>query len=289
VWNGTGATIAITVLPTFTETIWFKLIVLVASMALLFLIIRIRLNLTKRRIATNMYEILAERQRIARDLHDTLLQSVQALMFKFAIATNKLAVDDPVRPVLTATLAQSDQVLLEGRKLISSLQTSEEPSGALLEALRAIGDELRTTYPLTQLLVESTGTERELSTVLREEFYSFGREALTNAFRHAEAAHVWLSLSATTADLSLHVRDDGKGIDEEVLAKGYRAGHWGLRNMKDRAKRLGARFTLRSSPETGTTIGIAAPAFVAYKDAPRGLRAKLKSLWQRQAELGGSR
>jgi signal transduction histidine kinase/ligand-binding sensor domain-containing protein len=280
-WNTTGATIAITVLPTFTETMWFKLIVLFASMALLFLIFRIRLNLTKRRIATNMYEILAERQRIARDLHDTLLQSVQALMFKFAVATNKLTVDDPVRPILAATLAQSDQVLLEGRKLISNLQTSEEPSGALLEALRAVGEELRTTYPLTQLLVESTGTERELSTVLREEFYSVGREALSNAFRHADAAHVWLSLSATTAELRLYVSDDGKGIDEEVLAKGYRPEHWGLRNMKDRAKRLGARFTIRSSPETGTTIAITAPAFVAYKDAPRGLRARFGLLWKR--------
>ncbi|NYF79048.1 signal transduction histidine kinase/ligand-binding sensor domain-containing protein [Granulicella arctica] len=278
VWSNRAASVTFTVLPTFVQTIWFKLGVLLGLIALFFLISRIRLNLTKRRIANHMYEILGERQRIARDLHDTLLQSVQALMFKVAVATKKLPPDSAVRPILEATVTQSDQVLLEGRKLIMKLQTKEEPSDALLDTLREVGEELRNTYPSTQFVVDARGSERILSTVVNPELGTIGREALANAFRHADAAHVWLTLDATPEELRLDVRDDGRGIDKEVLTQGYRPGHWGLRNMKERARRLGGHCEITSSPETGTTIEIAIPAFVAYKDAPHGVRERIRKL-----------
>jgi signal transduction histidine kinase len=233
------------------------------------------LNLTKRRLANQMYEILSERQRIARDLHDMLLQGVQALMFKVAIATKKLPMEEPVRPILEETVAQSDQVLLEGRKLIANLQMTEEPSGALLDSLRLIGEELRDAYPSTKFLVEAQGPERLLSTIVNPELRNIGREALTNAFRHAEAAHVRLTVHATPQELRLSILDDGRGIDAEVLVRGYRSGHWGLRNMRERTRRLGGRFTLTSSPTAGTTLQVSVPAFVAYQDAPRGFLARM--------------
>jgi signal transduction histidine kinase/ligand-binding sensor domain-containing protein len=280
VWNTSGASIVLKVKPSFIQTIWFKLSVFIAILAALFLYFRIRLNRAKRRIASRMYEILGERQRIARDLHDTLLQSVQALMFKVGVAARKLSVDDPVRPILEATLVQSDQVLLEGRKLISSLQTKEEPSEALLNSLKSIGENLRGNYPSTEFLVDARGSERILSTVVNPELCTIGREALTNAFQHADAAHVWLDLDATPEELKLKVRDDGIGIDTEILALGYLEEHWGLRNMKARAERLGGHFMLKSSSETGTTVEVAVPAFVAYKDAPGGLRERVRRLFR---------
>ncbi|SEG63373.1 Histidine kinase [Bryocella elongata] len=280
VWNRSGASILLTVKPTFSQTIWLRLCIIVALSVLFFLYFRIRLNRTKQRIANRMYEILGERQRIARDLHDTLLQSVQALMFKVGVAARKLPVDDPVRPLLEATLVQSDQVLMEGRKLISSLQTKEEPSEALLDSLRVIGESLRHTYPSTEFFVDVRGSERILSTVVNPELCTIGREALTNAFQHANAAHVWLELNATPEELRLKVRDDGNGIDAQILARGYRDEHWGLRNMKARSERLGGRFTLNSSLGAGTTVEVAVPAFVAYKDAPGGLRERFRRLFR---------
>jgi signal transduction histidine kinase/ligand-binding sensor domain-containing protein len=280
VWNNSGASVTFTVLPTFAQTIWFKLLLLLLSAALFFVIYRVRLNQTKRRIANHMYEILGERQRIARDLHDTLLQSVQALMFKIAIATKKLPVDDPVRGILETTLSQSDEVLLEGRKLIANLQTKEASSDALLESLRTVGEELAGTFPSTQLIADSQGAQRILSTVVSPELFTIGREALANAFRHADAAHVWLTLHAAPEELRLELRDDGHGIEEAILAQGYRSGHWGLRNMKERAHRLGGTFELTSSPTAGTTIEVAIPAFVAYKDVPRGFRERVRTLFR---------
>jgi signal transduction histidine kinase len=249
-------------------------------MGLCFVLYRVRLNQTKRRIANHMYEILGERQRIARDLHDTLLQSVQAIMFKISVVSKKLPANDPVRAVLETTLGQSDQVLMEGRKLIAKLQTEKASSDTLLESLRTVGEELEETFPSTQLIANGHGAERVLSTVVIPELFTIGREALTNAFRHADAAHVWLTLHTAADELRLELRDDGHGIEEAILVQGYRSGHWGLRNMRERAHRLGGTFELTSSPATGTTVEVAIPAFVAYKDAPRGFRERLQRLFR---------
>jgi hypothetical protein len=112
VWNNTGATVSFSVAPTLVQKAWFRIGVLLTLIALAILVFRVRLNLSRRRLSNEMFRILEERQRIARDLHDTLLQSMQSLMFKFAVATEKLDTDDPIRPIFEATLEQSDQVLL---------------------------------------------------------------------------------------------------------------------------------------------------------------------------------
>lgn len=275
VWSRTAASVALTVPPTFVQTIWFKLGLLFGLMSVLFLGFRIRLNSTKRRIANQMYDIMSERQRIARDLHDTLLQSVQAIMFKVGVVAAKLPMDNSVRTVLEETMTQSDRVLMDGRRLISNLQTREESTDALLESLRTMVEDLKAASPSTHFILDIQGKERLLNTVVQQELCNIGREALSNASRHANASHVWLMLRTAPEELRLEVRDDGQGIDSEVLKRGYRPGHWGLRNMPDRTKRLGGRFTLRSSPGGGTLIEVAVPAFVAYKDAPRSLREKL--------------
>lgn len=281
IWNLTGATINFTVSPTFAETIWFKVGIFLAVAAVLFLLFRMRLNQAKRRVADRLYDRFAERERIARDLHDTLLQSVQALIFKFAVATKKLPADNPIRPIFEATLAQSDQVLLEGRRLITDLNSGARPANALLESLNAIGEELHTLYPATQFVVDAQGTERQLNTVVSQELITFGREALTNAFRHADAAHVWLILQYTTEELKLEVRDNGLGVDKNIMSKGFRSGHWGLRNMRERAKRLGGRFNLKSSPEIGTVIEIVVPGAQAYADYSRGILQRISALFAR--------
>jgi signal transduction histidine kinase len=279
VWNNTGATVSFSVAPTLVQKAWFRIGILLTLIALAILVFRVRLNLSRRRLSNEMFRILEERQRIARDLHDTLLQSMQSLMFKFAVATEKLDTDDPVRPIFEATLEQSDQVLLEGRHLIISLHSKEEPSNVLLDSLRKIGEELRPESPVTQFVAESHGIERQLGSIANHELCAIGREALTNAFRHANAAHVRLTLNTTSTELTLIVRDDGCGIDEEILEQGYRPGHRGLLNIRERAERLGANYSLRSSPEVGTTMEVIVPGYIAYSNAPSDLRTKIAAIW----------
>jgi signal transduction histidine kinase/ligand-binding sensor domain-containing protein len=280
IWSDTGTSIGFAVPPTFSQTIWFELSLFLALIGAVYFAFRIRLDLTRRRVANQMYGILAERQQIARDLHDTLLQSVQALMFKMSVATKKLSESEPVRPLLEGTLAQSDRVLMDGRKLIDGLNTEEEPVSCLLDFIRTISDDLRTAYPSVQYAVEAEGTECIISAVVNREVGMFAREALTNAFRHAEARNIRLNLVAGSKELRLQVKDDGCGIDEEILTRGYRSGHWGLRNMRERAERLGAKYILKSSPEAGTSIEIVVQAYMAYPRQPNDLRARLQALWR---------
>jgi signal transduction histidine kinase/ligand-binding sensor domain-containing protein len=279
VWSTVGASLAISVAPTIFETIWFKLLLLVLLLALTFVSFKIRLARIHHRIAVQMFEVLSERQRIARDLHDTFLQSVQMIFFKVAIAAKKLPADDPVRPVLEEMMMQSDQIMLDGRRLISNLQAQEESSGSLSMTLRAVINELEAVYPSMQWTVAIEGTDRLLNPFVQQELCVIGREALTNACRHAGADHIWLHLQVEPDCLRLIVRDDGNGIEQDVIAKGYRVGHWGLQNMRERADRVGARFTLKSSKTKGTAVEVAVSASVAYKGHLGGVRGKLRKFW----------
>jgi signal transduction histidine kinase len=293
VWNKVGASVSFRVPPTITQTTWFRLALGLSLIGMLLLAFRIRLDLTRRRVANHMYGIFAERQHIARDLHDTLLQSMQAILFKFSVATKKLPDDDPVRSLLETTLAQSDQVLLEGRRLLKDLKSEEESVSVLVDSFRRINEELRAAYPSPQFAFDVRGDERIISSVVGREVCMFGREALNNAFRHSGAAHVWFSLHADPDELRLQVRDDGQGIEPEILAKGYRDGHWGLQNMKERAERLGARYRMLSSPGSGTAVEIAIPAYMAYPDQVTNSRTTLQTLregfWRRKNGIPSAR
>jgi signal transduction histidine kinase len=293
VWSKVGGSVSLTVPPTIIQATWFRLALGLTLIGLLVLAFRIRLDLTRRRVANQMYGIFAERQHIARDLHDTLLQSMQAILFKFSVATKKLEDDNPVRSLLEATLAQSDQVLLEGRRLLKDLKSEQESVSVLVESFRRISDELRTAYPPPEFAFDARGNERVISSVVSREIYMFGREALTNAFRHSGAVHVWFNLHAEVDEIKLQVRDDGRGIEAEILSNGYRDGHWGLQNMKERAERLSARYRMVSSPESGTTVEIAIPAYMAYPDqlanSPTTLQALRERFWGRRGGAHSAR
>lgn len=265
------------VTPAFYQTGWFRALLLCIAASSLWFLYRLRLKIILQRSNALLLGRMSERERIAQDLHDTFLQSVQGLMLKFQTVASEIRTDDPARARLESTLVQSDQVLLEGRRLISTLHGQEHPPNALLESLREIGTELQLLHP-TQFSVEFQGVQRELNAAVCEEILSFGREALTNAFRHAEATQISLVLRLSPRDLRLTVHDDGIGIEETILAKGFRAGHWGLRTMRDRAKRLGARSMLKSSPQMGTTIELVVPAELAYANrSPHMLRSLFKA------------
>ncbi len=212
---------------------------------------------------------VSERMRIAREMHDTLLQSLNGLILRFQAARNML----PRRPedamrILDGALTRADQAIAESRDAIQGLRTAPVAPIDLADLLRAMGqeltDSLESNCQSPAFCVKVEGERQILSPTLQNEVYRIGREALRNAFQHAEARHIDVEILYHERLLRLRIRDDGKGIVPIVLEKGGRARHWGLIGIRERAKRMGAQLDLWSEVGAGTEIGLTVPASVAY-------------------------
>lgn len=208
-------------------------------------------------------ERLSERTAIARDLHDTLLQSFHALILFFQMGVDQLPRDAAARNLLEDALRRSDDVMREGReRLISLRSTMATPDLPRLFHLAA--DDLRALYPcLFELHVE--GEPRAMQTIAQEELAYLGREALTNAFRHAHAERIQVQLRYAADSFRMTIADDGQGIPPAVLRRGAAPGHWGLTGMRERARKIGAHFDLYSKPETGTIVTVRLDAALIYE------------------------
>jgi ligand-binding sensor domain-containing protein len=209
-------------------------------------------------------ERLIERARIARELHDTLLQGFQGLILYFQTATQKISPEDPARAMLEEALNYSDRVMVEGRDRVRNLRTNMTEPTDLRETLSSVGEELSKVYP-TGFNITVEGEPRDLHPILQEEVLQISREALTNAFRHSSAEKVSATVAFGPDMLRVIVRDDGVGIAPEVLRTGSRYGHWGLPGMRERAKKIRAQLFITSSPDAGTSIELRIPGYVIYK------------------------
>ena len=264
VWNEDGAFLSFYVMPTFYQRIWFKCLLGVLVLGALWLLYRYRVYKATEGVRIRLMERLTERERIARDLHDTFFQGIQGLLLRFNTGTNQLEQDAPARPIFVAALEQSDQVMLEGRKLVLDLRETNELA-ALEVSLGQVSEELRAQYPVSFSLTV-LGTRRDLQQDASRELYSLGREALYNAFRHSHANVIELELDYSVKGIVLKVRDDGDGMSEEVLRDKKRAGHWGLPGMYERAEKLGGTLILWSRAGNGTEIEVSIPAETVYRE-----------------------
>jgi signal transduction histidine kinase len=210
---------------------------------------------------------LGERERIARDLHDTLLQSVQGLILKFHAVAKRLPKEGVARQDMEKTLDYADQILAEGRDRVRDLRTDTTSSRELPTAFQQVAEESSPERAATfKTVVE--GTVRELHPMVREESFAVGREAIINALQHSEGRNVEVEIIYDSREFRLRIRDDGRGIDPEVLQKGGRVNHWGLQGMRERANRIGAKLKLWSRPGSGTEVELTVPAATAYQ-SPR--------------------
>jgi signal transduction histidine kinase len=226
-------------------------------------------SIARRIIALRIDERVQERTRIARELHDTLLQNVQGLMLKIDAIARRIPVADPARRDLEKTLDYADQVLAEGRDRVRSLRGATVSDGELLAAFQQVAREFspeRTA--MFKTVVE--GSVKELHPLVLEESYSIGREAIINALLHSGGCNVEAEIIYDSREFRLRIRDDGRGIDPDVLEKGGRADHWGLQGMRERANRIGGQLKVWSRPESGTEVILMVPAAAAY----RSLQAK---------------
>jgi signal transduction histidine kinase/ligand-binding sensor domain-containing protein len=265
VWNDTGAAVEFNIPPAWFQTSWFRVVCVLTAVFVLWLLYLLRLGQLASQMQSRLRERLAERERIARELHDTLLQGIQALVLRFQAAANRVDPNHPARRLMEEALNSADPIMIEGRKRVTDLRATVEPPDALPQALQAAGQELARDHPDIAFRLTLHGTPRELHALVYEEAYWIGREALLNAFYHAEARVIRAELHYGNRELLFRFVDDGRGIPPQILRDGGVPGHWGLRGMRERARKIDAQLRMASQPANGTQIVLRISAAAAYR------------------------
>jgi ligand-binding sensor domain-containing protein/signal transduction histidine kinase len=266
VWNETGTYFDFTIDPAYYQTTWFRVAVFIAFLILLLAIYQLRLQQVAKQVRGRMEERLEERERIARDLHDTLLQSVQGLILKFHAVLKQIPGDMPAHNALEKTLDHADEVLAEGRARIQNLRVNPVSLSDLPAAFRSIAEETsQGSETIFKTVVE--GRVRDLHPLVLEESYCIGREAIINALTHSEGQQVELEITYDSRQFRLRVRDNGRGIEPKILEEGGRPGHFGLQGMHERAHKVGGQLKFWSRPETGTEVELSVPGATAYQSS----------------------
>ena len=271
VWNEEGTFLDFAIAPVFYQTNWFRGLCTAAFLGALWMLYQLRVRQLAHQFNIRMEERVGERTRIARELHDTLLQSFQGLMLRFQTVDEMLPTCPmEAKEALGGALERADQAIVEGRDAISDIRTSAVAGHNLAKSMtalmsdlseeRAAGDGGGVSF---RVLVE--GTPRSVSPILQDEIYRIARESLRNAFRHAEARSIETEITYSDSLLRLRFRDDGKGIDPRVLERGGRSRHWGLPGMRERAKQIGAQLEVWSELGAGTEVELSIPGSMAYE------------------------
>jgi signal transduction histidine kinase/ligand-binding sensor domain-containing protein len=280
VWNLTGDTLSFAIPPKFYQTSWFRVLCLFGLLILFWGFYQLRLREIQRQFNAGLEERVGERTRIARELHDTLLQSLHGLMFQYQAARNML----PRRPQdamqgMDEAISATEQAIAESRDAIQDLRHEVVAQGDLAQLLKSVGEELAALpaanhdAPIFDIIVE--GEPQTLSPIVQHEAYYIGREVIRNAFHHAGAQRIEVEVRYDDNRLRLRLRDDGKGIDPEVLEQSRRPGHWGLPGARERAQRIGSRLDLWSQTGAGTEVELTVPAAIAYTTLRQGSRFNL--------------
>jgi len=212
---------------------------------------------------------LAERERISRELHDTVLQGVQALLYRVGTVSRRIQEGDPTRYAIEEALEMGREVLVEGRDRLRGLRALSGPEMPLIERMDELCSKLRTAS-LTEVTFHTEGLPRAITDLAQQELYLLFREALLNATLHSEAKEIECVARFEASQLSISCHDNGCGLDAGVLARGWVEGHWGLLTMRERAESLSGRLTLRSESGEGTEVRVQVPGRIAYSASNTG-------------------
>ena len=279
VWNETGDTLDFSVDPAYYQTAWFQAACVAAFLGVLWGLHRYRLHQIAEKFNARLDGRVDERLRVARDLHDTLLQSFHGLLMQFQSARNLLrGRAEDVAQVLDRALDDAARAITEARDTVQAMRLSTVITNELAKAVRVLAQELAgqqraVNEDATAFSVEVEGASRELHPILRDEVYRITGEALRNAFRHAQARRIEVEILYEVRKLRIRMRDNGIGMDASVLDEG-REGHWGLPGMRERAKAIGGTLEVWSEQGAGTEVELTIPASVAY-GSPAGRRFRL--------------
>jgi signal transduction histidine kinase/ligand-binding sensor domain-containing protein len=262
-WNDTGATMNMEVPPAFNQTTWFRSLCAAAFLALLLALYRLRLLYLTKQFNARLEGRVSERARIARDLHDSLLQGFHGLLFRLQAVRELL----PSRPAdaareLETAMDIGDKAMHEGRATVTDLRVSLSGQIDLVNSLTALGKEL-SLHEVPSYRVRVEGRPRPIASLVRDEIYQIAREAVRNALAHAHAQQIEVELVYGEAQIRLRVRDDGAGFNSEVVDRAG-LGHFGLQGIRERAESLQAYLGVWSESGAGTEIDLVVPARICY-------------------------
>jgi signal transduction histidine kinase len=261
-WNEDGASLVLEIAPAWYQTNAFWVLCIVASGLAMWTLSQLRIRQVARSLNARFDERLAERTRVAREIHDTLLQTVQGTKMVADTALSRPDDIDTLRHAMGQVSTWLGQASAEGRAAISALRASTTETNDLADALRRAIEDCRRQAPIDATL-SVLGTAREMHPVVRDEIYRMAYEAVRNACTHSEGSRLTVELTYGQ-DLVVRVTDDGIGLDPAVADAG-KQGHFGLAGMRERAARIGAKLTIASASNTGTEVVIAVPGRVVFR------------------------
>ena len=262
-WNGADSEVGFEVEPALWQTWWFRSTLAALLTGIVVVFYRLHLHRLTRQLNMRFEERLAERTRIAQELHDTLLQGFLSASMQLHVADDQLPADSPAKPLVNRVLTLMSRVIDEGRNAVRGLRSAPDASHDLGQAFSRVAQEL-VVHQRVDFRVVVEGLPRVLHPVIRDDVYRIGREALVNAFRHSHAHQIEVEVDYSTSSLRILIRDNGCGIDPEVLRAG-REGHWGLPGMHERAEKIGAKLRVWSRAAAGTEVELTVPGHVAFQ------------------------
>jgi len=277
VWNEQGDTLKFSLAPAYYQTSWFRSLCLAALLIFLWAAYRLRVRQLHHEFAMTLDARVGERTRIARELHDTLLQSFHGILLHLQTISNELP-GGRTKQKLDGVIGQAARAIVEGRDAVQGLRASTVENNDLAMAIRTLGEELAAAERppnRPHFTVHVEGTPCDLHPILRDEVYRISGEGIRNAFRHAEAKQIEVEIHYDERQLRVRIRDDGKGMDPKILGDDERQGHYGLRGMKERAKLTGGRLTVWSEMDAGTEVELSIPSEHAYTAPSEGLRMRI--------------
>jgi ligand-binding sensor domain-containing protein/signal transduction histidine kinase len=267
VWDRSGISFAVTQKPYFYQTWWFRLSCVAAFVAVLWALYQLRLGQVTAQVRQRMEGRFEERERIARELHDTLLQGFQGITLRMYGVTKNMPTHDPLRKMVDEVLDRADQVIREARQGVRNLRRRTSHENELSDRLAKHGEELAKDHAASFTL-GIVGSPKVLESTVQDEALRIVNEALTNAFQHASASTIEAEVTYDSSALRVRVRDDGVGIDKGVLTNGQ-PGHWGLTGMRERAQAIRAELNIWSRELAGTEVELVIPASIAYPKEQR--------------------
>jgi len=277
-WNSTPSTITFQVLPAFYQTAWFAVLLCCCLFGVLVAVDSLRVRSATARVRLRLEERLQERGRIARELHDTLIQSVDGLMIYLQAAIDEADLRRS-KAMLEKALDRADEVLSKGREQVYSLRTEALHVNDLAKAIMAYAND-RALEREIEFVFSEQGTRRPVNPLVRDEAFCIAREALANAFQHSGGTQIEVVLDYSRIGLVLTIRDNGVGIPENFLTNG-RHGHWGLAGMRERAGRIRGELKIASAAAGGTEVILLIQASRAY---PRKITLFPASLFKAKNE-----
>jgi len=272
VWNNVGASVDFNIEPAWYQTAWFRTLCGCTFALLLWILYQVRLMQLERQFHMALEARVDERTRIARELHDTLLQSFHALLLRFQAVSNLLpARPDEAKQRVDSAIEQASNAITEGRDAVQELRSGGLSTIDLAQTVSNFGKELLSS-PMSgnppEFRVQVEGTPKILNPIVRDEAYRISAEALRNAINHSKARQIEVEIHYDQQYLRLRIRDDGNGIDPGILEGARSPGHWGLHGMRERAALVGGKLEVWSKVDSGTEIDLNIPAASAYAKPP---------------------